>query len=81
MESTPYLIFLVPSSINNYLFIYVFARGVDREIRYVVTTKMKNIPYISARVTGTINLSIEETWMLTLNMRMLSVLEGSKYLT
>ena len=81
MESTPYLIFLVPSSINNYLFIYVFARDVDREIRYVVTTELKNIPYISARVTGTINLSVEETWMLTLNMRMLSVLEGRKYLT
>ena len=81
MESTPYLIFLVPSSINNYLFIYVFARGADREIRYVVTTELKNIPYISAWVTGTINLSVEETWMLTLNMRMLSVLEGRKYLT
>ena len=33
------------------------------EIRYVGTTEMKNIPYISARVSCTINVSDKETWI------------------
>ena len=74
-------IFLVPSSLNDDLFIYVFATSVGCEITYVGTTELKNIPYISARVTCTINLSLKETWMLRLKIWMLTLLEGSKYLT
>ena len=51
------------------------------EIRYVGTTKLKYIPYISARATCTINFSVKETSMLRLNIWMLSFLEESKYLT
>ena len=37
-----------------------------------------NIPYIRAKVTCRINLSVKETWMLRLKIWMLSFLEGSK---
>ena len=74
-------IFLVLLSMNNDLFIYVFATNMGCEIIYVSTTELKNIPYISARVTCTINLSVEETWIPRLNIWKLSFLEGSKYLT
>ena len=74
-------IFLVLSSVNNDLFIYVFAINMGCEIIYVGTTELKNIPYISARVTCTINLSVKETLIPRLNIWMLSFLEGSKYLT
>ena len=30
------------------------------KIRYLGTAELKNIPYISARITGTINLSIKD---------------------
>ena len=68
-------IFLVLSSINNDLVIYVFATGVGCEIIYVGSSELNNVPYI------TINFSDKETWMLRLNIWMISVLEGSKYLT
>ena len=55
------VIFLVLSSVNNYLLIYVFARGVGCKIRYVAITELKIIPYISDRVAYTINFSVEET--------------------
>ena len=46
------VIFLVLSSVNNDLSIYVFATGVGCEIRCVGTTKLKIIPYISATATS-----------------------------
>ena len=73
-------IFLVLSSVNNDLFIYAFATFVGFEIIYVGATELKNIAYISGKVTCTINLSVKETWMLRLKIWMLSFLEGSKYL-
>ena len=65
---------------NNDLFIYVFATFVDFEILYVGATELKNIAYISGKVTCTINLNVKEIWMLRLKIWMLSFLEGSKYL-
>ena len=81
MELATDAIFLVLSSVNNGLFIYVFATSVGCEIIYVGTTELKNILYISARVTCTINASAKETWILRLKIWMLSFLEGSKHLT
>ena len=75
MEFATDVIFLVLSSINNDLIIYVFATGVGCEITYVGSTELNNVPY------NTINFSDKETWMLRLNIWMISVLEGSKYLT
>ena len=71
----------VLSSVNNDLFIHVFTTGAGCEIRYEGTTELKNTLYISAKATFTINLSVNEPWMLRLKIWMLSFLEGSKYLT
>ena len=79
MEFAADVIFLVLSSVNNDLHIYVFATGVGCEITYVGSTELNNVPYSSAKVTCTINFSDKETWMLRL-IWMISVLEGSKYL-
>ena len=74
--------FLVLLSVNNDLFIYVIATNVGCEVRYVVSTELKKMLYISARVVCTINFNIKETWMLRLKTWwMFSFLEGSKYLT
>ena len=81
MELVTDAIFLFLSSVNNDLSIYVFAASVGHEIRYVGTTELKNIPYISARATYTISFSVKETSMLRLKMWVLSFLEESKYLT
>ena len=81
MELVTNVIFLVPLSANNDLTIYVFATGVGSEIIYVGTTELKNIPYLSARATCTINFSAKETSMLRLKIWMLSLLKESKYLT
>ena len=81
MELATDVIFLVLSSINNDLFIYAFATSVGCEIRYVGTAELKSIPYISARVTCTINFSVKEAWMLKLKIWILSFLEGRKYVT
>ena len=81
MELVTEIIFLVLSSVNNDLSIYVFARDVDCEIRYVGTTELKNIPYISVRATCTTNFSVKETLMLGLKIWMFSFMEESKYLT
>ena len=81
MELVTDLLFLVLSSANNDLSTYVFATGVGCEIRYVGTTKLKNIAFISSRAFCTINFGIKETSMLRLKVRMLSFLEESKYLT
>ena len=51
--------FLLLLSVNNDLFLYVFATSVGSEIIYVGTTVLKNIPYIRARVTCTINVSLK----------------------
>ena len=75
------VIFLVPSSVNNNLLIYVFATGVGCEITYLGGAELNNVPYISAKVTCTISFSDKETWMLRLNIWIISVLEGSKYST
>ena len=58
--------FLVLLTVNNDLFIYVFATGVRCEVRYVDTAELKNILYISTRVACTTNVNIRETWMLRL---------------
>ena len=68
MELVTDIIFLVLSSENNDLTIYVFATGVGCEIRYVGTTELKNIPYLSGRATCTINFSFKETSMLRLKI-------------
>ena len=68
------VIFVVLSSLNNDLIIYVFATVVGCEITYKGCTELNNVPYISAKVTCTINFGDKETWML-------SVVEGSKYIT
>ena len=52
--------FLVPSSVNNDLFLYVFATSMVCEIRYVGTDELKNFPYINARVAWTINFSVKK---------------------
>ena len=43
-----------------YLFIYAFATSVSSENRYLGTAELKNIPYISARVTCAINFSVKD---------------------
>ena len=68
MEFANDVIFLVLLSVSYYLVIYVFARGVGCKIRYVGCTELNNVPYISAKVTCTINFSDRETWMLRLNI-------------
>ena len=81
MEFATDMIFLVLSSINNDLIIYIFATGVGCEITCVGSTELNNIPCISAKITCAINFSDKETSMLKLNIWMISVLEESKYLT
>ena len=84
MELATDVIFLVISQVDNYLFIYLFiyafASSVGCEIRYVDTAELNYIPYISARVTCTINFSAREIQMLKLKIWILSFLKGSKYL-
>ena len=63
MDLATDVILLVLSTVNNDLFLDVLTAGVGYEIRYVGTTEMKNIPYISARVSCTINVSDKETWI------------------
>ena len=79
MELAADVIFLVLSSVKNDLCIYVFATGVGCEIRYVDSTELKDIPYISARATCVIKFSVKETSMLRLKIWMLSFLEESTY--
>ena len=81
MELVTDVVFLVVSSENNDLTIYVFATGVGCKIRSVGSTELKNVPYLSSRATCTINVSVKETSMLRLKIWMLSFLEESKYLT
>ena len=81
MELVTDVIFLVLSSASNDLTIYVFATGVDCEIRYVGTTELKNIPYLSGRATCKINFSFKETSMRRLKIWMLSFLGDNKYIT
>ena len=61
MEIATDVIFLVLPSINNDLIIYVFATGVGFEITCAGSTELNNVPYVSAKVTCTINFSDEET--------------------
>ena len=70
--------FLVLLSVNNDLFIYVFAASVVCEVRQLGTTELKNILYIGATVASTINFNIKKTWMLRLKTWwMFSFLEGA----
>ena len=66
------VVFLVFSSENNGLTIYVFATGLDCK------TRLKNVPYLSSKATCTMNLNVKETSMLRLKIGMLSFLEESK---
>ena len=75
------VIFLVLSSVNNDLYIYVFATGVGCKVTYVGSTKLNIVLYVSAKVTCTISFSGKETWVLRLKMWMLKFLGASKYLT
>ena len=72
MELITDVVFLVFSSENNGLTIYVFATGLDCK------TRLKNVPYLSSKATCTMNLNVKETSMLRLKIRMLSFLEESK---
>ena len=64
MELATDVIFLVLSLVYNDLFIHVFVTSVGCEIRYVGTAELKNILFISAKITCTINFNIKEIWML-----------------
>ena len=75
------VIFLVLSSLNNDLDIYVFAAGVGCEATYVGSTEWNNVTYISAKVTCTIRFSDKETWMLRSKICMFKLLRVRKYLT
>ena len=44
------VIFLVLSSVNNDLHIYVFFAGVGCEVPYIGSAELNNVPYISAKV-------------------------------
>ena len=81
MELVVDVVFLVLSTANNDLNIYLFAAGVGCEIRYVSTTELKNIPYLSVRANSIINVSAKENSMLRLKIWMLSFLKESKLLT
>ena len=81
MELVTDVVFLVLSSENNDLTIYVFAKGVGCKMRSAGSTELKNVPYLSGRATCTINFSVKETSMLRLKIWMLSFLEETKYLT
>ena len=52
---------LVLSSVNNDLYINVFATSVDCQITYVCSTKFNNVPYADVKVTCTISSSDKET--------------------
>ena len=54
------VIFLILSYVNNDLFIYAFATSVGCEVRYIGTAEFKNIPYISAKVSCTINFIVKD---------------------
>ena len=48
------IIFLFLSSVNNNLFTYLFiVVSMDREIEYIGTTELTNIPYVSVQWTYT----------------------------
>ena len=81
MELATDVIIMVFSSVNHDLFVYVLATGVGCEITCVDITELNNVPYITAKVTCTINFSDSKTWMLRLKIWMFSFLEGRKYLT
>ena len=78
MELATDAIFLVLSSVNNDLFIYIFATGVRCKITCVGNTELNNVAYISAKVTCTINFSNKETWMLRVKIWTLSFLCGEQ---
>ena len=81
MELVTDVVFLVLSSENNDLTIYVFAKGVGCKVRSAGSTELKNVSYLSGRATCIINFSVKETSMLRLKIWMLSFLEETKYLT
>ena len=51
------------------------------EVTCVGATDLNNVPYISAKVTCTINFSEKEIWLLRLKIWMCSFFERNKYLT
>ena len=79
MELGTDVTFLVLSSVNNNLFICVLFTGEGCKTRFVGTTELKNIPYITARVICTINFIVKRSSRLRLNIWLLSFLKRSKY--
>ena len=73
------VIFLVLPSVNNDLIIYVFPTCVGCEVTHLGSTELTKILYISVKVICTSNFSGKESWMLRLNIWMISLLEGIKY--
>ena len=61
MEFATDVTFLVLSSVNNDLIIYVFATGVGCQTTNVGSTELSNVPYVSAMVTCMINFCDKET--------------------
>ena len=78
MEFAADVIFLVLSSVNNDLHIYVLSAGVDCEVTYVGTTELKYVPCVSAMVTCAISFSNKETQIKDLDPQIPGT---SKYLT
>ena len=74
MELVTDVIFLVLSSENNDLTIYIFAIGVGCKIRSIGSSQLKNVPYLSSGAACTINVSVKDTLMLRLKIWMLSFL-------
>ena len=81
MDLATDVVFLILSWTNNDFSIYVFDTGVGCEIRYIGNAELKDIPYISARASCTINFSVKETSMLKFKIWKLTFLEEITYLT
>ena len=75
------MIFMVLSSVNNDVHIYLSATDAGCEVTYVGCTEFNNLPRISAKVTWKISISDKKTWMLRLKIWMLNFLEASRYLS
>ena len=68
--------FRILSSVSNDF--HVFATSVGCEDTYIGSTELNNVPYISSKVTCTINISDKETWMLRLKIWMLWMISNLK---
>ena len=59
MNFTTDVIFLILSSVNDDLIIYVFAAGVGCEITYVGNAELNNVLYITINFSGKGNLDVQ----------------------